>query len=513
MERFLTRHADRIVGILAGFDRLVFRGLARSLSYRNGMDIFLSRHGVLLKDFSRFAQEVSGRLKAHADALAARSGRPLEYLASAQPSKEARARQIAARDGITEGLVCILSCVEPCRSYGIRKDRQTRQLSLRAQERKCLHLYFYALDREFGLVHVRLQTWLPFTIQVCVNGREWLARRLAQAGIPFTQVENGFTALGDVGRAQALCDELTRRSWVPLLTAWARRVNPWLDPTAGLDFHGYYWTLWESEYATDVLFREAASLTAIYPRFVRHAVEQFSSEDVLRFLGRRLTARSPAEVTTRLLRRCEGVRVKHRVEENSLKMYDKAGCLLRVETTINNARRFKVWRPATRQGRRCRAWIPMRKGVADIPRRVDVSRAANARYLDALSVIGELTPSHQLLDPLSQPVVRDGRRYRPLHPISPTEAPLLRAVLRGEFLVQGFRHGDLRRALAPEEPADRRTRRRLAHRITRSIRLLRAHGLVRKVATTRYYRVSAKGQLAITTALTFRDRDVAWLAA
>ena len=513
MERFVTRYQDRIAGILSGFDRLVFRGLARSFCYRKGMEIFLARRGVLLKDFGRFAQEVSDRLKAHAEASAAREGRPLEYLPSSQRSKEDRAQQIAARDGLTEGVVCILSCVEPCRRYGIRKDRQTRQLTLQAQERKCLHLYFYYLDRELGLMHVRLQTWLPFTIQICVNGRAWLAHRLMQAGIPFTPADNCFTAIGEVSRAQALLDRLTDRSWSPLLTAWARRVNPWLAPMAGLDLHGYYWTLWESEYATDVMFRDRTGLQAVYPTLVQHAITQFGSDDVLRVLGRRPDPRITAEVTSSLTRRVEGVRVKHRVDENSIKMYDKPGCVLRIEPTINTARRFKVWRLATRKGRRGRAWIPMRKGIADIPRRVEISRAANARYLDALSVVGEPSPSHHLLDPVSVPVIHDGRRHRPLRPISPQELPLLRAGAQGVWLVHGFRNADLCTVLYPNATGDPVHQRRAANRVTRHLRLLRAHGLIQKVSTTRYYRLTPRGHLTLSTALRFRDRDIALLAA
>jgi hypothetical protein len=513
MERFVTRHGDRITGTLAGFDRLRFRGTLRSISYLKGMEQFLSAHSVLLKDFGRFAQGLSDRLKGHAAAVAIAAGRPVEYLASSQVSKEDRARAIAARDGIREGLICVLSCVEPCRSFTVRKDRAAKRLVLVSQERKCLHLYFYYLDREFGLMHVRLQTWLPFTIHICVNGREWLARRLTTARIGYTQVDNAFVALSDPERAQRLLEELTTRAWPRVLTTWARRVHPGVTAKSGLDLHGYYWSLDASEYATDVLFRDRAALQAIYPALVRHAIEQFGSPDVLRFLGRRTGPRSNGEVLSHLVRRVEGVRVKHWVEENSIKMYDKHGCVLRIETTINNPRRYTVRRAITQHGQRHVAWIPMRKGVSDIPRRVEVSRAANARYLDALSVVGEPCPSAQLLDPVSVRVVRAGRPYRALRPISPQDTPLLQAIVRGEFLLRGFCNADLRHVLLPGVEHDREARPRAAGRVTRLIRLLRAHRIVHKTARTHYYRVSPHGQTVIATALAFRARDVALLAA
>ena len=204
---------------------------------------------------------------------------PLAHIA-----KEDRARAIAQRDCINKGLVCVLSCVEPCRSFTVRRDRARKDIQLVSGERKCLHLYFYVMDRDFGLMHVRLQTWLPFTIQVCVNGRAWLACQLRRAGITHTQVDNCFTTIADLPRAQTMADDLIDWSWEPWLHRLARLVNPWLrEPD--LFGRGYYWTVRQSEYATDVLFRNAAAVQAVYPSLLRHAIETFQSEDVLRFLG------------------------------------------------------------------------------------------------------------------------------------------------------------------------------------------------------------------------------------
>lgn len=508
MERFVRRHGDRIVGILSGFDRLLFRGTLRSISYVDGLDKFLSSQHVLYKDFGPYVQRLSDRLKTDAMACAADAGRPFEYVASAQVRKEDRARAIADRDQVTEGLVCVLSCVEPCHSFTIRRERERKRLRLVAGERKCLHLYFYFQDPDFGLMHVRLQTWLPLTIQVCVNGRTWLARQLTRARIPHTQVDNGFTALADGARAQTLADDLIDWSWARWLCRLGHLVNPWVKDGF---FHDYYWSVRQSEYATDVMFRDAAAVHAVYPALLRHGIELFHSEDVLRFLGHRPSTGFSREVLSDLQRRPEGVRIKHRVQENSIKMYDKAGSLLRIETTINNPERFKVRRRRPSDGRL--DWLPLRKGIADMRRRAAIGRAANARYLDALSVVGEPTPSHQLLDPVSQRVIHHGRAYRALRPISPQEAPLLRLVLQGAFLLHGFSNRDVRTLLDPNQDADPVRRRQVSARVTRQLRLLRAHGLIKKVPRTHAYRVTQKGEAVISTAITFRDTDLALLAA
>ena len=513
MERFLKRHQSRIVGVLSGFDRLVFRGTLRSISYCDGFDRFLGYHGVLYKDFKPFVNGLSQTLKAHVQAVIDQSGRPYIYLDSSEDSKEDIAQKIAERDKITAGLICVLGCVEPCQTFAIRKDSKTKKPKLVSVQRKCLHYYFYYLDREFGLIHVKLETWLPFTIQVSLNGREYLARRLEKAGIGFQKRDNCFTQIDDIKRAQEMLDDLVTRKWEHFLNMLARRVNPLLRPEVGLELHGYYWSFRASEYATDVMFQDAAALKAIYPRLVSHAIEQFHSEDVLRFLGRRMTTSLAQEVTSQRREFFEGVRVKHWVGANSIKMYDKQQSVLRIETTINNPRDFKSLREATRKGRPCLAWLPMRKGLADIARRVEVSRAANQRYLEALAVVGEPAPTKEVLDPLTRRVNKQNRAYRPLRPIEAEEAGLFSAVLRGEHLLNGFRNRDIRELMAPGLKHGSVQARATTGRITRVLRLLRAHGLIRKVPKTTRYRVTPKGHHAMTTALRLREIDVTQIAA
>lgn len=234
---------------------------------------------------------------------------------------------------------------------------------------------------------------------------------------------------------------------------------------------------------------------------------------MLRFLGRRTNSRFNERAESSLKKRIEGARVKHYVEENSIKMYDKAGLILRVETTINNPKRFRVYRTATRKGKKVKAWLPMRKGIVDARRRVEVSRAANHRYPDALAVVGCDSPSYRLLDQVSQSVKIEGRHYRALRPISPEDALVCQAMMRGEHLIQGFRNQDLRKQLEPEREAAPETRKQAAGRITRLLRLWKAHGLIYRVAKTNYYRITRKGQEVFATVLRFRQHDFAILAA
>lgn len=513
MERFLNRYNGRIAGSISGFDRMRFQGTLRWMMYADGMAKLLNSQGVLLKDFGSYAERLSKRIIGHAEGVAKECGRPMEYLASPKTSKEQLARKIVERDGVTEGLICVLTCVEPCQSFKVIKDKSQKKLKLVGRQRQCLHVYFYYLDPEFGLMHVRLQSWFPFTIQIGLNGREWLARQLDRHGIRYEKHDNCFTRIDNLEKAQQLMYELDQRGWAGWLKQRARHVQPLLSRNALLQHQPYYWTLSQSEYATDVLFKDVESLKAIYPRLLQHAIQHFSCHDVLRFLGRRINGRFEGEIRTNQGSRIEGVRIKHWVEENSIKMYDKAGSVLRIETTINKTARFKVRRRVTRRGQKVMAWVQMRRGVVDIRRRAELSMSANRRYLDALSIVGDSTASHRVLDPVSQPVHLNGSRYRALRPITPEESAVFREILAAEHLLQGIRNADLRRALFRSDESDPENRRRHSARITRYLRLLSSHGLLFRVPKTHYYRITKKGHLVMNTALQFRITEATLLAA
>ena len=259
----------------------------------------------------------------------------------------------------------VLGCVESCRSVGLHRNKRTKRLDLVFQDRRCLHVYFYYIDREFGWLHVRLQTWFPFAIQVCLNGREWLGQKMRRAGMALQQQDNCFIDIADPKKAQRWMDQFQNRRWARWLDRRAQRTMPWLSSPEGSKLHGYYWTVRQAEFATDVMFRDAKSLDGVYPTMLRHAMENFRSPQVLRFLGRRCLIRG--ECKTRLEKRREGVCVKHFRQENWIKMYNKQGSVLRIETTINNPRRFKVWRRVTRHGRSTNIWTPLRKGISRLP--------------------------------------------------------------------------------------------------------------------------------------------------
>jgi hypothetical protein len=576
MKAFLQKFGSVIHGVLSGFDRLFFRGTLRNLAYREGLQHYLWANRILYKDFDRHSEEVTARLQEASLGPARAANCDISYINSHKIRLEDEARALAARDRITAGPICVFRRVEPCMSFQINKKRETHKLEITYRERQCLHLYHYQIHPVFGFMHTRLQTWFPFAVHVCLNGHEWLARQLDQAGLHYQRRDNGFPWVEDLAQAQALFNQQLQANWPALLGDLAQAVNPIHAEIFARYPTQYYWSVAQSEWSSDVLFRTRAELQAFYPRLVRHAITTYGAVDVLRFLGRKLgdAGKVPAgfagEVQSDLKDREEGVRVKHWLNHNSLKLYDK-GSVLRPEVTINDPEDFRVYRPKEGDPNGPKAWRRLRYGVADLYRRAEVCQAANERYLEALAAVADTTPLRQLVEPLcrsvpapsragaarvrEEPVAgREGppglpaartappaaltsgtetaavpatavtvaaeeeaaaqavptgrrRRVRALNPLGAEDSTLLEAVTRHEFLITGLRNRDLRGLLFPTEAASPKEQRRRSAAITRKLRLLRAHGLIQKVPKTHRYVVSTKGQQVITTVLAARDAN------
>jgi hypothetical protein len=525
MKAFLNTFAGLVLGILNGFDRLIFRGHFLKLSYRQGMEIFLCANHVLYKDFKKHSTAQTERLIQASCAEAKQLERPIEYLTSSKESKEERALALAAKHHIQEGLICVFKCVEPCTTFSLHRNRQTKMLEIRPQAGKCSFLYRYAFHPVFGFMSARVQTWYPFHVQICLNGREWLARQMDQVGLKYERRDNKFVWVEDFARAQQLLDQQLQVNWPELLTGLLKQVHPSHPELLGRMPMDYYWSVFQNEWASDIVFRSAADLERLYPQWLRHAITSYTSTDVYRFLGRPLNPdgeiwpRFKGEIKSSLKRRQEGVRVKHWVNHNSIKMYD-CDRVLRIETTINDPSDFRVFRPKQGGADEEKAWRPMRKGVADLHRRAEVSQAANERYAAATAVIKDKTPLSTLAEPLCRRATAPGkqapekaspRKVRALNPLATEDAALLAAVLDPKFTVNGLRNRDLVALLYDKPATTDKERRRRSGRITRQIRMLRGHGVLHKVPKTHRYLVSETGRKTTTALLAARSANADFL--
>lgn len=522
MNTFVQRHASSVIGILSGFDRVLFRGTLRRLANVGGLSSYLSYMGVLLKDFGDWSMALTERVKEASTGVAEQAGREVRYLSDPSVRKEDVARSIAQRDGIDQGLVCVLSAVEPCWSYEIHRDREAKKLILQARQRRCLHLYHYLIHPIFGFCHARVQTWLPLNVNVCINGREWLSRQMDAAQIGYRRRENCFIDIADVNAAQALMDHQLTTDWPAALDGIAMAASPGyverFGPQSVYPIEPY-WSVQQSEWATDVMFKRPGLLAALYPKLICQGMQTLGSRDVLRFLGKSVPENRNVhplfvgQVLSDLKDRPEGMRLKHAVNGNSVKMYDKQGSVLRVETTINQPREFKVYR-GTEAKPQAIEWRKLRKGVADLHRRAKVSQASNDRYLKSMAATEMPTSVGMSLGAVCRPMTWEGRRVRALRPFEKHDGKLLEVISRGEFAINGFRNRDIRQLLAgPQEAKDAAAARRHSAQITGKLRMLRAHGLIRKVPRTHRYLLTEKGHVLTTLLAAARDADTKKLRA
>jgi hypothetical protein len=502
---FVAQHQAEVIGELHGFDRIRLQGTLPPLYNPEIMHTYLLKTQVLYKDFGKFTKEYTEGMRRDLEAVALSRQRPVIYLRSSRESKEERARQVAAQEGIDSGVICVFSALENGASWQACGNRQTRRLELRLRERRVTHCYVYLLHAVLGFMFVRFQLYFPFLVQMGINGREWLARQMIQAGLGFRRERNCFAWLEDAAAAQGLMDRQLETDWPALCNGLVEECNPLaarVRAPLGLE---YYWTTPETEYATDVMFRDRQSLAAHYPALVHHGITSLGSGQVLRFLGRRQAA-ATEEVKSTLTTRAEGVCVKHRVGANSIKMYDK-GSVLRVETTINQPKAFRVFRSPARQPAAPKKWRPLRRSAADLHRRAEVSRASTQRYFTALSAVEQRTPLGKEAAKVCHRVRRRGQSYRALNPFGRDDAHLLQLVHDAKWIISGFTNADLRGALYGTLRTTALEKAR-ARKTTRQIRLLRAHGLVTKMPKAHRYHVSPKGRKIITALLAARRADV-----
>jgi hypothetical protein len=514
MKRFLERFALLVAGVLHGFDRLVFKGRLCPLYTPEGMNCLLCANHVPYKDFKDYAYAVTAQvLKASLVSQASALGR-YRYLNSSKLNKEEAARQIAIDKHVKTGLVCVLSCVEPCWTF----DKATTPdglLTIRGEPGKCNHLYHYFLHPQFGWMYVRLQTWFPFEIQVGLNGREWLARQMNQEKLRYVRSDNKFLWIRDWQRAQELLDEQPQTDWLQELDALQQQVHPLHPGHLGKWPLKYNWTTFQSEWATDVAFRRQEDLHPWFDRWLRQALLTYDHTDVLRFFGRSpsLYRKGRTQIQTSVHAQFEGKRIKHWVGINSLKQYTHAN-VLRTETTINDAAQIFVRRPPVDDPQGTVASRRMRRSVVDLPRQATFSQQVNDRYLEALAATAETRTVQELLEPLTQRVPqassKPGKRIRyvrGLNPLAKQDADVLLAVHDPKWMINGLRNRDLVAALYNTPTEDAQERRRRSSQVTRLLRLLRAHGLLEKIPHTQRYHVPPQARTQIQALLASRNAN------
>ena len=492
----IEKYAEKIHGVISFYDRLIVTGTLPPLSYPQGMAGYLLRAGIRFFDYAQFAQPLREQIRANAQAVAQESGISIEFISKRRAfRKEERIGEIVKQRGSEPGLVHIFSAMEGCMSYAAHYDAETKRTTLQMKEGKCLHYYFYFIDSEFGLCYLRVPTWSPFRLQFYCNGHNWLARQLEQAGIAYELQDNAFVRIADVGQANQLAATFdVTRLHAKLDEAVARYM-----PVAAALQLTYTWSIMQAEYATDVIFKEQATLQAIYPHLVERFIQAVKPADIATFLGRKLHGNFQDEAGNRLNQRWLGTRLKHQMGPVAIKLYDKFGLILRIETTVNDVSFFDDLRIVQqRDGTQTLKRAKLKKSIYSLPTLQQKLQAANERYLLFLSAFQTPELGVAKLQQLTATVNDNDHRYKGFHLLDEEDTSIFRALLRGEFAIAGFTNKLLRQALPDKNSGQ----------ITRLLKRLHLHGLVKRIGRTYKYYLTVFGRQAATLALMLRTLHV-----
>ena len=496
--RFLAKFSSLIVCTLHCFDRVIFKGhlpIAAPSELERFVDWVLKVRRCHF--MNAVAPEWSERLVEHAKQFAQQAGRPYVYRTGSF-KKEQWAEGLLREQPIEQGLIGVLCTQETCNSFAlIPGDKRPRFVSRPRQQRV---LYYYFLDPQLGLIHVRLQTWAPFTLQVYVNGHSWLTQQLLRLRLGFVIKDNAFVQLDDPEAAQRQADRFAKLDWPKLLNRYARQVNPLLHDE--LARYRVRWFTDQAEFATDLLFKSPAALAGLYQKLVQFATVTFTPKDILSFLGRKWDRRFDGDVQTNVKTdRLLGTRIKHRMSRNWLKMYDKFGVILRVETVINRPQEFSVFRTRFhRDGKTSQGHFPMNKDTGSLVHYQEQAMACNRRYLDALAVVDDPAPAYEQLRRLTEPKVVAGRSSAGFNPARREDIRLFAAVLEGDLIARGFRNRDIRSSLFGDAAA---TGHRESAAVGRLVKRLHHRHMVAKIPRTRRWRMTDSGRRLLSLTVQF----------
>jgi len=485
---FIDHYAEKISGTLSCFDRIIIRGTLPGFCYSEGMTGYLNINHIRIFDYPTFADPLRTDLRANAEQIAKENGLEIEYIQKKNFRKESRIKKILETRGNQPGMVHIFSAMEPCQTYKPWHDKKTHRTYLRPSTGKCIHYYFYFIDEELGLCYVRVPTWCPFQLQMYFNGHNLLANQLEKNGIDYKMLENAFVEIEDFDKAQELVNNFSVETLHHKLNSFAERYCPIIK-----QFNlSYHWSIMQAEYATDIIFKRQKDLKIIYENLTRTAIHTVKPNNIATFLGRKLHGNYQGEMGNDFNTRIEGTRIKHSMGKVSIKMYDKFSQVLRIETTVNDVSFFKHYRMVEHHdGTTSRKLANMKKGIYSLPILREMVEKANQRYIEFISAIDDTSVGVNNLNKISRPVVKNNRSYKGFNFFSDEDQEVFEALASGEFNIRGFQNKGIREMIKDKTSSQ----------VSRIIKRLQVHGLIRKIPSTYKYHLTKLGKYVITMGL------------
>jgi hypothetical protein len=491
--RLLTeQYVNEIKGILSCYDRVIITGTVPHICYAQGMTDWLYAHKIRIFDYPQFADTIRHKIRENAERISRDSGIEIEHINKQHIRKEDRVKKVVEKRGTNPGLIHIISTMEACDSYKPWHDKRTHRTFLKPNTSKCLHYYFYFIDETLGLCYVRVPSWCPFRLQIYFNGHQWLAAHLKKQGLSYTLLDNAFLDIDDFSRAQQLADKLCVQELHELLDLFSETFCPVNE----IFKEHYHWSIMQTEYATDIVFKKQTTLQPLYDELIKTAIHTVKPDNIATFLGRKLVPQYQDEVGNRYDIRLQGTRIKHTMGNVSIKMYDKFQQILRIETTVNEISFFTHYRTVEhRDGRKEKKYAPLKKNIYSLAPLKTILKASNKRYLEFISGFIINIDSRDQLNRISDAVIENGRTYKGFNLFDKLDLHLLKIISRGEYCINGFKNKSLRRFL-PDKSCGQ---------VSRILKRLRLHGLIRKISGTYKYYLTRMGKQLIITSMRIKE--------
>lgn len=505
----LNQFEGKIKGQLSGFDRIIINGYSRQLNNHRQFLYYMIQNDCKLVDFNKFAEEHTKSLCNHIDNIVKNENRPTYFVNRSRVNKDEIARKLYEENPVNKGLVCCISSMEVCDTMTVKGNKKTEKLEITRRSTKCKYYYLYMIDEEFGWMYLKIQTWFPFNVQIYLNGREYICKQLDKEGIHYERYNNSLVDIENIERAQEISDHLQNMNIERRFDGIVKTYNNLLPRFEKHLGHGYFWTVFECEYATDIMFKTREDLENIFPSLVEKAFITFKCDDIMSFFGRKLHHAFQGEIVSDLRKRYQGFRIKHKMKKNQVKMYDKYSCL-RIETTINDPHEFKAWKYDYDEDTGVAIegsghWIPMGKSVSNLYRYAEVSKATNLRYINALpSPVDTVTPVKEI-ENISKTITVNERRISGFNILDKDTTKLLETIASGDYIVNGITNKNLRCRIFKDDEFNSPT---IRNKTTRLLSKLKHHGIIKKVNHSSKYYLTSKGRKIVSSILLFKNIDL-----
>jgi hypothetical protein len=469
--------ADHVSLEVACLDRLYVNGYVPTLQTSGQLVHFLGAHlGNPLASPALLGQ-IGDRFRREVERFVEQEGIPVVRFERGQRKDDVAAGWRQRFRG-EEGVVFVGVAQERCRSFRAKRVETPAggvSFDFSRQWVFVNHYYFYVQDREWGPAFLKVGTYMPYPVKLCLNGHEWVKQHLRREGIDFESLDNGFVFCAQPGRLQDLCDQLGPGDIQAFFDRWSSRLPLPLSADDRAAGYRHQLSLWQVEVSLTQVFNRPLDGRHFFDQVIRANLDLGRPDRIRLLFPRRLTRRTPPPAygyRTRVITSEVDPSLHIDYKHSHVKQYFKQGRALRTETTINDPADFGL-----------------RKGLPNLWQLKSLGHTVNRQLLEAERLADDGGLDGGLLEQLQRPTTCDqGHRVAAFRFGDSRVMALLAALGRYSLQLDGFRNRDLRRLVEPLL-GNAYT----SNQMTYDLRRLRRRGLISRIAGSHRYLVTPLG--------------------